>query len=127
MNTLEITFGLDDTQFDEDDRSTFATQLLPLLRNNCEAVIQADRSEDFNPESGSKPGFATLIGFLTAEVSLESIKILIDFLGDRLGDKPLKITVTKGNETVTIEAHSRQELEQLEEIALRMHQKLNPN
>ena len=27
MNTLEITFGLDDTQFDEDDRSVFATQL----------------------------------------------------------------------------------------------------
>jgi hypothetical protein len=125
MNTLEITFGLNDTQFDEDDRSAFATQLLPLLRNDCEAVIQADRSEDFNPESGSKPGFATLIGFLTAEVSLESIKILIDFLGDRLGDKSLKITVTKGNQTVTIEAKSRQELEQLEDIAFRMYQKLN--
>jgi len=121
MNTIAITFGLDETHIEEDDRLAFARKLLPLLQNECDAVERVDRTEDLNPEAGSKPGFATLVGFLTAQVTLESIKEFIGFLSDRLGDKTLKVQVGE----VTIEASSLKELEQLEEIALRMHQKLN--
>ncbi|MFZ9738139.1 MAG: hypothetical protein ACO3EZ_09045 [Prochlorotrichaceae cyanobacterium] len=120
MNTIAITFGLDETHIEDDDRLAFATQLLPLLQNECDAVERVDRTEDLNPEAGSK-GFATLVGFLTAEVTLESLKEFIGFLGDRLGDKPLKVQVGD----VAIEASSLKELEQLEEIAMRMYQKLN--
>ncbi|MBD2131102.1 hypothetical protein H6F47_01135 [Sphaerospermopsis sp. FACHB-1094] len=76
-----------------------------------------DRAEDFNPEAGSKPGFATLIGVLTAEVSIKNIKGFLSFLSDRLGDKPIEITVKVGDKEVSIKAKSRQELLESEKIA----------
>ncbi|MEI6445155.1 MAG: hypothetical protein WCO29_19010, partial [Nostocales cyanobacterium ELA583] len=78
---------------------------------------KVDRAEDFNPEAGSKPGFATLIGVLTAQVSIKNIKTFLAFLGDRLGDKPIELTVKVGDKEVSIKAKSRQELLESEKIA----------
>ncbi len=63
--------------------------MLRELRN-LDEVERADRTEDLTPEAGSKPGFATLVGMLTAEVSFQNIKAFLVFLGDRLQDKPIK-------------------------------------
>jgi hypothetical protein len=54
---------------------------------------------------------------LTAEVSIKNIKTFLSFLGDRLGDKPIEITVKVGDKEVSIKAKSRQELLESEKIA----------
>ena len=113
--TIQFTFAIDDPELDDDRRDKIARQLLPELRKQDE-VVKADLTEDLNPEAGSK-GFATLVGVLTAEVSIKNIKTFLSFLSDRLGDKPIEITVKVGDKEVSIKAKSRQELLESEKIA----------
>ena len=113
--TIQFTFALDDPELDDERREKIARQLLLELRKQDE-VVKADRTEDLNPEPGSK-GFATLVGVLTAEVSIKNIKTFLSFLGDRLKDQSLEITVKVGDKEVTIKAKSRQELLESEKIA----------
>ena len=93
--TIQFTFAIDDPELDDDRRDKIARQLLPELRKQDE-VVKADLTEDLNPEAGSK-GFATLIGVLTAEVSIKNIKGFLSFLSDRLKDQSLEITVKVGD------------------------------
>ncbi len=79
---IQFTFGLDDPELEDEERLKFAKKLLPELRN-LDEVERASRAEDLTPEAGSKPGFATLIGTLTAQVSFKNIKGFLGFLGDR--------------------------------------------
>ena len=87
--TIQFTFAIDDPELDDERRLKIASKLLRELRD-LDEVEKADRAEDFNPEAGSKPGFATLIGVLTAEVSIKNIKTFLSFLGDRLKINPWK-------------------------------------
>ena len=114
--TIQFTFAIDDPELDDDRRLKIASKLLRELRDSDE-VEKADRAEDLNPEAGSKPGFATLIGVLTAQVSIKNIKTFLAFLGDRLKDQSLEITVKVGEKEVSIKAKSRQELLESEKIA----------
>ena len=113
--TIQFTVAIDDPELDDDRRDKIARQLLPELRKQDE-VVKADLTEDLNPEPGSK-GFATLVGVLTAEVSIKNIKTFLSFLSDRLKDQSLEITVKVGDKEVTIKAKSRQELLESEKIA----------
>ncbi|MDB9352212.1 hypothetical protein [Nodularia spumigena] len=113
--TIQFTFAVDDPELDDESRQKIANKLLREIRD-LDEVEKADRAEDLNPEAGSKPGFATLIGMLTAEVSIKNVKGFLSFLGDRLGDKPIKIIVEVGEKKVNIEAKSRQELLESERI-----------
>ena len=114
--TIQFTFAIDDPELDDDRRLKIATNLLQELRG-LDEVEKADRAEYLNPEPGGKLGFATLIGVLTAEVSIKNIKTFLAFLGDRLGDKPIELTVKVGDKEVSIKAKSRQELLESEKIA----------
>lgn len=113
--TIQFTFAVNDSELDDEKRQKIANKLLRELRD-LDEVEKADRAEDLNPEAGSKPGFATLIGMLTAEVSIKNVTGFLSFLGDRLGDKPIKIIVKVGDKEVNIEAKSRQELLESERI-----------
>lgn len=115
---VQFTFGLSSPEIEDDERLKFAQKLLPELRN-LDQVERADRAENLNPEAGSK-GFATLVGLLQAEVSLKNLKSFLGFLSDRLADKPVKVKVKVGNNEVEIEAKSRQEMAELEKIALNL-------
>ena len=81
---------------------------------------KADRAEDLTPEADSKPGFATLIGILAAQVSFKNIKGFLGFLGDRLQDKPIKGSIKVGDNEVEFEVKSRQELAEFEKTALNL-------
>ena len=117
--TIQFTFGLDEPELEDEERLKFAKKLLRELRN-LDEVERADRTEDLTPEVGSKPGFATLIGMVTAQVSLENIKGFLGFLGDRLQDKPIKGSIKVGDNEVTFEVKSRQELAEFEKTALNL-------
>ncbi|NEU74488.1 hypothetical protein PI95_018460 [Hassallia byssoidea VB512170] len=112
---IKFTFAVSDPELDDERRQKIANKLLQEIRD-LDEVEKADRAEDLNPEAGSK-GFATLIGVLTAEVSMKNVKSFLGFLGDRLADKPMKISVKVGDKEVNIEAKSRKELLESERIA----------
>ena len=116
---IQFTFAVDDPELDDDRRQRLAHRLLQELRN-LDEVERADRTEDLHPEAGSKPGFATLIGILTAEVSVKNIKGFLEFLGDRLQDKPIKGSIKMGDNQVEFEVKSRQELAEFEKTALKL-------
>ena len=116
---IQFTFGLDEPELEDEQRLKFAQKLLRELRN-LDEVERADRTEDLTPEAGSKPGFATLIGSITALVHVKDIKAFLGFLGDRLQDKPIKGSIKVGDSKVEFEVKSRQELAEFEKTALNL-------
>jgi glucose-6-phosphate dehydrogenase assembly protein OpcA len=60
---------------------------------------------------------ATLVGVLTAEVSVENVKKVLGFVGERIPNKPIIIKVKVGEQEVEIKAKSRKELEEAEKVA----------
>ncbi|MDJ0899879.1 MAG: hypothetical protein QNJ55_13830 [Xenococcus sp. MO_188.B8] len=116
---IQFTFGLNEPELEDEERLKISKKLLRELRN-LDEVERADRTEDLNPEAGSKPGFATLMGTLTAQVSFNHILGFLSFLGDRLGDKPIKGSIAVGNNKVEFEVKSRQELAEFEKTALNL-------
>lgn len=61
--------------------------------------------------TGNKALGGFLIGLLLAEVSVANAQKLMGFLGDRLGGKPIELAVEANRKTLTMKAHSREELE----------------
>ncbi|MBE9105531.1 hypothetical protein IQ229_11425 [Nostoc cf. edaphicum LEGE 07299] len=116
LSNVIFTIALNDPELDPEEKQEIVQNLLNRL-SNLEEVERVVRTEDLNPEEGSKPGISFLVGMLTAEVSVKNIKGFLGFLGDRLGDKPIKVTVEANNKKVVLEASSRQELLEAERIA----------
>lgn len=106
-------------ELEDEQRLKFAKNLLRDLRN-LDEVERADPTEDLTPETGSKPGFATLIGSITALVQVKNIKAFLGSLGDliSLTDKPIKGNIKVGDNQVAFEVKSRQELAEFEKTAL---------
>lgn len=117
--TIQFTFELDDPELEDEQRLKFSQKLLKELRN-LDEVERAERTEDTTPEAGSKPGFATLIGSITALVQFKNIKAFFGFLGDRLQDKPIEGSIKVGENQVTFKVKSRQELAEVEKTALNL-------
>lgn len=115
--TIQFTFGLDDPE--DEQKLKFAQKLLRELRN-LDEVERAERTENLIPEAGSKPGFETILGVLTAEISFKNIKTFFGFLGDRLQDKPIKGSIKVGDNQVEFEVKSRKELAEFEKTALKL-------
>ena len=116
---VEFSFGLDEPEIEDGERLKFAKKMLRELRN-LDEVERAERTEDLELEANSKLGFATLIGILTAHVSLKNLKKFLKFLVDRLQDKPIKGKIKVGENEVEFEVNSRYELAELEKTALKL-------
>ena len=112
---IQLTFGLSDPDLDDDERLKFSKRVLPELRD-LDEVERADRTEVVSSDAGEK-GFTTLVGFLTAEVTLSNLKEFAGWMGDRFSDQPMKVTVKVGEQEVSLEARSQKELAQVEQTA----------
>ena len=110
MDASQIKLVLDFQEADGDrqKQETLTQQLFQQLRQM--RGVSVERISDPNPPKGSR-GISFLWGLLQADVSLDSIKNLGKFLGDRLGDKPVKVEAKfpDGRE-YKAEASSREEL-----------------
>jgi HD superfamily phosphohydrolase len=113
--TIQFTFAVNDLELDDEERQEIARKLLRQLRQ-LDEVERADFAEDLSQQEGAKSVLATLVGVLTTEVSVENIKKVLGFIGDRLGDKPIIIKVKVGDQEVEIEAKSRQELAEAQKV-----------
>ncbi|MDJ0733341.1 MAG: hypothetical protein QNJ47_04515 [Nostocaceae cyanobacterium] len=111
-----FTIAINDPELDAEEKQEIIQILLNQLSDR-EEVERVGRTEDLNPEEGSKPGISFLVGILTAEVNVKNIKKFLGFVGDRLGNKPIKIAVEANNRKVEIEANSRKELLEAERVA----------
>jgi hypothetical protein len=112
MNNSEVrlTIAFNDPELDPKEREEQAQRLIDELKQMDE-VDAVNRVADPNPPRGSKAFGGFLMGLLTAEVSVANGKKLLGFLGDRLGGKPIELSVEGNGKKLSIKASSREELE----------------
>lgn len=113
--TIQFTFAVNDPELEDAERQEIARKLLRELRQ-LDEVENANFAKDSELESGTKSALATIVGVLTAEVSIENIQKVLGFIGDRIPNKPVVIKVKVGEQEVEIEAKSRKELEDAERV-----------
>jgi hypothetical protein len=104
---LKLTIEFNDPELDPDERNEQAQRLIGELRL---AEIDVDRV-DADLTEGTKSIGGSLVGLLTAEVTVANGKKLMGFLGDRLGGKPIEFTVEVNGKKLTAKASSREELD----------------
>ena len=107
---IKFTIAFTDPTLEPEDRKEQAQQLMSDLKQMDE-VETVDRVSDPNPPQGSKAFGGVVMGLLTAEVSVANAKKLLGFLGDRLGNKPIELSVEANGKKLSVKAGSREELE----------------
>lgn len=85
---IELTLDFQDSNSDRQKQETLTQQLFQQMRQMSGVTVE--RIEDPNPPEGAK-GATFLWGLLQAEVSIKNLKNVGKFLGDRLGNKPVKV------------------------------------
>ena len=106
---VKFTIAFNDPDLDSEELDEQAQRFMAELKQMDE--INVDRVLDPNPPEGNKAIGGMLVGLLTAQVSLPNAQKLMGFLGDRLGGKPIELSVEANGKKLTVKAHSREELE----------------
>jgi hypothetical protein len=107
---VRLTIAFNDPELDLEEQDEQAQQLLTELKQMDE-VETVDRVLDPNPPEGNKAIGGFLVGLLTAEASVDNAKKLMGFLGDRLSNKPIELSVEANGKKLSVKASSREELE----------------
>ena len=105
---VKFTIAFNDPDLDSEELDEQAQRFIAELKQMDE--IDVDRVLDPNPPEGNKAIGGILVGLLTAQVSLPNAQKLMGFLGDRLGGKPIELSVEANGKKLTVKAHSREEL-----------------
>jgi hypothetical protein len=109
--TITLTIAFNDPTLDAEEREQQARQFRAELQQ-IDDIETVDRVLDPNPPEGNKAVGAFLVGLLTAELSVANFKKLGGFLGDRLGNKPIKLKVkAPDGRELELEASSQQEFD----------------
>jgi len=106
---IKFTIAFNDPDLDSEERDEQAQRFMNELKQMDE--VEVDRVLDPNPPEGNKAVGAILVGLLTTQVNKENAQKLMGFLGDRLGGKPIELSVEANGKKLTVKAHSREELE----------------
>lgn len=91
-SNIQVTISLQEAGLDDEELQAETENLLPQI-TEVDGVEQAGlvAVEEAPPNSKALGGF--LLGILMAEVNPANIKALFGFLGDRLGGKPIEMTL----------------------------------
>ena len=108
-NNIKFTVAFNDPDLDSEERDEQAQRLMTELKQMDE--VEVDRVLDPNPPESNKAIGGILVGLLTTQVSAANAQKLMGFLGDRLGGKPIELSVEANGKKLTVKAHSREELE----------------
>lgn len=110
-SNIQVTISLCDPSLDDEELQSEMQNLLPQL-------LEVDGVEDANlvaveeVPQGSKAFGGFLLGLLTAEVSAANIKALFGFLGERLGGKPIEMSLKAADgRELNIKASSKAEFD----------------
>ncbi len=107
---VKFTIAFNDPDLEPEDWEAQAQSLMAEL-NQMDEVDSVDRVLDPNPPDLNKALGGFLVGLLMAEVNVANAQKLMGFLGDRLGGKPIELSVEANGKKLTVKAHSREELE----------------
>ena len=108
--TIKFTIAFNDPDLDSEELEYYAQNLLIQMRELDEVEV-VDRVFDTHPPLGNKSVGAVLVGFLTAEISRENARHLLEFLRERLRNKLIELEVEANGKKLKIKASSRKELE----------------
>ena len=109
-STIKLAITFNDPDLEPEERDEQAQRFLAELKQVDEVEL-VERMLDPNPPEGNKSLGGFLVGMLLAEVNPANGKKLLGFLGDRLGGKPIELSVEANGRKLTVKAHSREELE----------------
>jgi hypothetical protein len=109
-STIKLVIAFNDPNLEPEERDEQAQVLLTELQQ-ADEVESVKRILDPNPPEGNKSLGGFLGGMLMTEVNPANGKKLLGFLGDRLGGKPIELSVEANGRKLTVKAHSREELE----------------
>ena len=93
-----------------------ADKLDELTRNLLQEMKQLDEVEkvslvaDENPPEGARAFGNFLLGILQAEVSIENVKFLLEFLWNRLNPQPIEIELEANGKKFKIAVRSQHQL-----------------
>ncbi|BCL39222.1 sugar ABC transporter permease [Nostoc sp. MS1] len=108
---VQVTIALTELDLDDEELQAEVQNLLPQLKE-VEGVEDADLVAVENAPKNTKALGGFLLGLLNAQVNAANIKTLFNFLGDRLGNKPIKMVVkAPDGRELNLEASSQQEFE----------------
>lgn len=107
---IRLTIAFNDPDLDSEERDELVQRFMAELKH-VDEVDTVARVLDPNPPEGNKALGGFLVGLLTAEVNAANAHKLMGFLGDRLGGKPIELSVEANGKKLTVKAHSREELE----------------
>ena len=109
-SSIQLTIYFNDTELEPEAQDQEAQRLLAELRE-MEEVDRVDRVPDLNPPEGHKGIGGFLAGVLKAEVNVANGQKVLGFLGDRLGRKPIELTVEANGKKLTVKANNAEELQ----------------
>lgn len=110
-SNVQVTISLSDPDLDEQELQAEVENLLPQVRE-VDGVEEADLVPVTETPRSAKALSTFLLGVLSAEVKPANIKALFGFLGDRFGNKPIKLALkTPDGREINLEASSRKEFE----------------
>ena len=109
-STIKLAIAFNDPDLEPEERDEQAQRFLAELKQ-VDEVESVERLLDPNPPEGNKSLGGFLVGMLLAEVNPANGKKLLGFLGDRLGGKPIELSVETNGRKLTVKAYSREELE----------------
>lgn len=112
-SNVKVTISLTELGLDDQELQAEVQNLLPQLRD-VDGVEDADLVAVTDVPQGSKALGGFLLGLLNAEVNPANLKALFSFIGDRFGNKPIKMVLKEssdGSRELNLEASSREEFE----------------
>lgn len=109
--SVMLTIDFNTPELDAEETDEIVQNLMAQMRD-LDEVEAVDRVVDPNPPAGNKAVGGFLVGLLMAEVSVANFKKLGAFLGDRIGNKPIKLKVkAPDGREMELEASSQQEFD----------------
>ena len=110
-SNITLTIAFTDPELGSEELEAQAQNLLVQLKD-LDEVEAVNRVLDPNPPARNKTVGGFLVGLLITEVSVANFKKLGAFLGDRLGNKPVKLKVkAPDGRELELEASSREEFD----------------
>ncbi len=107
---VKVTIVFNDPDLNDDELEEQAQNLLTQLKD-FDDIEDVERVLDPYPPEGNKSVGSFLKGLVKATANLENAKKLLGFLGDRLGNKVIEMSVEHNGKKLSVKAHSREELE----------------
>jgi hypothetical protein len=110
-SNIQVTISLSDPSLDDKELEAYTENLKSQLEE-VDGVENADLVAVEDIPQGSKALGGFLLGLLTAEVNPANIKALFSFLSERLGGKPIEMSLKAADgRELSIKASSKAEFD----------------